>query len=117
MLKRQATGPKTARKKKKGNATFSTTSLDDDADTEDVRIWNVSASKNTGRVNATRTTLKHLYQPPNEIPSVDEGSWVDETAADVSDAGILADSESPPGLSTKNVQSENARGFSRKMIV
>ena len=99
MLKRQASAPKTARKKKKGNATFSTVSLDDDDDddvvTEDVRVWNVSTSKNTGRVNATRATLKHTRQAPKEILSMGEGSGVEEMIADV-DAGILADSESPP---------------------
>lgn len=101
MSKRQATGLKTARKKKKGNATFSFTSPDDDEPvTEDVRVWNVSSSKNTGRTNATRTTLKNLRQAPTEIPPICDESGVDEMTVDI-DAGILADSESPPGKRSK----------------
>lgn len=95
MLKRQAAAPKTARKKKKGNATILTTSIDDrNVAAENVRAWDVSLSKNTGRVNASRRTLKHLHQAPTEIPSTGEGSGADGMATDT-DTGNLADSESP----------------------
>jgi len=96
MLKRQASGPTKVRKRKKGNATYSMGSLDPSEDermvVEDVRMWDISTSKTTGRVTANRRTLKHYSQggsvgrEPREI----------EEVANMEDTGILADSESPP---------------------
>ena len=103
MLKRQANAPKTARKKKKGNATYSTISLDPSSDdekmvTEDIRVWDISASNKTGRVAASRTTLKHCYQVSPSLPDVSsagERPGVAEGVTDVDEAGVFADSESP----------------------
>jgi hypothetical protein len=100
MLKRQSSGPKTARKKKKGNATYGFTSLDpvEDKETtvEDIRVWNISTSEKTGRVKASRRNLKRHRQPSPEERSASKKAEGVEEAADVEESGILADSESAP---------------------
>lgn len=101
MLKRQANGPKAARKKKKGNATYSLDSLDppseDEMPTEEVRVWNISTSETTGRVMASRRTLKHpcqaLPSPPEELSMGEKSGGVEEPV-DVEDPGADADCES-----------------------
>lgn len=102
MLKRQASGPKPARKKKKGNATYTSSSLDpspeDKLVAENIRVWNLSTSETTGRVKGTRKTHKHYYQAspgPSVGPSTSEKPD-DEGTAGLEDPGFLADSESPP---------------------
>lgn len=99
MLKRQAGGPKTARKKKKGNATYSATGFDptdDEMAVEDIRVWDISTSETTGRMTANRRTLKHYHQTPSNLP---EGPSTSERPggireAVVEDTGTLADTES-----------------------
>ena len=101
MLKRRTDAPKAARKKKKGNTTYTLDSLDpiseDEMATEGVRVWNISTSETTGRVMANRKTLKHHHQvlPSSpEEPSTSEKLGRVEGDGDVEDVGVLADSES-----------------------
>ena len=103
MLKRQASGLKPARKKKKGNATYTVTSLDpapkDKMAVENVRVWNMSISEATGRIGGTRKTRKHYRQVspgPSGEPSTSERPGGAEGTADLEDPGVFADSESPP---------------------
>lgn len=108
MLKRPANDPKRARKKKKGNASYTSSSLDPTPEekmvVEDVRIWNTSISEKTGRIRGTRKTHHHFHQPspsPPEGLSMGEGSgWVEDTAG-AEDSGHLADSELPPVTTDK----------------
>ena len=101
MLKRQATGPKTARKKKKGNATYSVSSFDpppkDKKAVEEIRVWNISTLEKTGRITGSRRNLKHYRQispsPPEGLSTSEKPGEI-EGNADV-DTGVLADSESP----------------------
>ena len=102
MLKRRASGPKTSRKKKKGNATYVLGSLDssDDDDkvaVEDVRVWDISTSEKTGRMTASRKILKHYSQVllPEE-PSTSKELGTAEEVASAEDPGNFADSEFPP---------------------
>ena len=102
MLKRQASAPnKNARKKKKGNATYTMASLDPTDDdgrvVEDIRVWDISTSETTGRVRASRRTHKHYSQASSSLPGgsstnkkLGEG---DEEVASVEDTGNHADSE------------------------
>jgi len=106
MLKRRAGAPKTARKKKKGNATYVTTALDPSDDekvaVEDVRVWNISTSERTGRMMASRRTFKHYSQvSPPEEPSTSKEPGRAEEVAGAEDPGILADSESSPETAGK----------------
>jgi hypothetical protein len=101
MLKRRANAPKTARKRKKGNATYATTSLDPTDDdkmvVEDVRVWDISASEKTGRVTGSRRTLKHYHQASASLPeepSMSGGPGGAEEIANTEESGIFADTES-----------------------
>jgi len=101
MSKRQATDSKAARKKKRGKTTCKISSLDPSDDekvaTEDVRVWNVSTSGNTGRITAKRKVIKHYSKAlPPEAPSTSQKQAEVNEVAHVEDAGILADSETPP---------------------
>ena len=102
MLKRQASGSKATRKKRKGNATYSTSTLDsienDKEAVENVRVWDISTSGNTGRMTASRKTLKHYYQVPLEALTTGVSPAGVEVVADVEDDGALADSEWPSGV-------------------
>ena len=118
MLKRRTDGPKTARKKKKGNATYALSSLDpiseDEAATEDVRVWDISTSEKTGRVMASRKTLKHYRQvlpSPPEEPSTSEKLGGVEGGADVEDAGVLADSEDSKIVKIRRPKRKRVRTF------
>ena len=100
-MKRQATDSKTVRKKKRGRTTCKISSLDPSDDkkvaTEDVRVWNISTSENTGRITARRKVLKHYSTvPPPEQPSMSQKQVEVNEVAYVEDTGILADSETPP---------------------
>ena len=106
MLKRRASAPKTGRKKKKGNATYTLTSLDSSDDekavVEDVRVWDISTSERTGRMTASRKTLKHYSQvSPSEEPSASKEPRSVHGVASAEDPGSLADSESPPEMAGK----------------
>lgn len=96
MLKRQASGTKPVRKRKKGNATYVASSLDPivkgEKVLENVRVWRISSADGTGRVRASRKTVKHFSQVLPELPSTSK--W-DEGVADAEETGVLADSESP----------------------
>ena len=106
MLKRRASGPKAVRKKKKGNATYTISSFgpsdDEGKVAEDIRVWDISASEKTGRMNASRTTLKHYSKapPPEELSTNQKPGGV-EGVASAEDTGSLADSEIPPKTSGK----------------
>jgi len=107
MLKRRTSGPKTVRKKKKGNTTYAFTSLDPPNKkpvVEDIRVWNISTSETTGRITANRRTLKHYHQAPPSLPeepSTSKEPGGVEEAADVEEPGNLADSESPSKIVRK----------------
>ena len=109
MSKRQASDPKAARKKKKSNKSYKIFGLDPSDDekavAEDVRVWDISTSKNTGRMTARRRTLKHYSEvlPPGE-PSTSQKQVEIREVAYVEDAGILADSETPPKTTDKQQQ-------------
>ena len=108
MLKRQASGPKTACKKKKGNMTYSVSSFDttpkDKRAVEDIRVWNISTSEKTGRITGSRRNLKHYRQvspgPPEGPSTSGKPGGFEETAGE-EDTGILADSESPSEVLNK----------------
>ena len=60
---------------------------------EDIRVWDISTSKATGRVTAKRRTLQNQSQVPVE-PSTSKGPEKGEEVAQVDDTGNLADTES-----------------------
>ena len=102
MLKRRASGTKTARKRKKGNATYMASSLDPIGDDkkvlENVRVWNISSADGMGRVLVSRKTIKHYSKlSPSEVPSTSKSPGGVEGVADAEETGVLADSESPSG--------------------
>ena len=102
MVKRQASGPKPGRKKRRGNATYESSSLDvtleDKTSVENIRTWNLSTLETTGRVRGTRRTHKHYNQ---DTPEMNEGSGGAEETPNLEDAGNLADSEAPPEVVDK----------------
>ena len=117
MLKRRVAAPKTVRKRKKGNTTFTSGSLDppieDEMVVEHVRVWDVSTSENTGRISANRRTVKHYRhvsptRPEESLtktnPEGDEGNNVEE-------AGILGDSESPLGITNKRLKRKSVKAL------
>ena len=108
MLKRQASGLKTTRKKKKGNATYSVSSFDpapkDKMAVENVRVWNISTSEKMGRITGSRRNLKHYRQvspSPPDGPSTSGKPGEFEGTADVEDTRHLADSELLPEVPNK----------------
>jgi len=108
MLKRPANDPKRVRKKKKGNASYTSSSMDPTPEekvaVEDVRVWNMSISEKTGRIRGTRKTHKHFHQPPPSPPGgppTGEGSGGAEDTRETEDTGHLADSELPPATTKK----------------
>ena len=115
MLKRQSSVPKTARKKKKGNATYGFSSLDTVKDekvpVEAIRVWSISTSERTGRVNASRRTLKHHHQLPQNLPQEPSESKKLEVEAtgDVEESGALADSESPATVNKQGPKRKRVR--------
>jgi hypothetical protein len=101
MLKRQGSGSKAVRKKRKGNATFESYNFNPNNKTvENVRVWDISSSEKTGRIKASRRTLKHYSQlPPSEESSTSKNPGrtevnVTEVNA-LKETGVLADAESP----------------------
>ena len=108
MLKCQASGPKTTRKKKKGNMTYSVSSFNttpkDKRAVEDICVWNISTSEKTGRITGSRRNLKHYRQvspgPPEGPSTSGKPGGFEETASE-EDTGILADSESPSKVLNK----------------
>lgn len=101
-----------ARKKKRGGTTYGVSSFDPPDDkmiVEDIRVWDVSTSKKTGRVSASRRTVEHhhtLGQPGG--PSMSRGDEEDEHAG-VQDTGTLADSEAPPETVRKGQKRRRAK--------
>jgi hypothetical protein len=109
MSKRQTSNPGTVRKKRKGNTTWKTSSLDPSDDekmtAEDVRVWDISTSENTGHMTARRKNLKHYSKAlPPEGPSTRRKQGEVGEVACVEDAGILADSETVPQTTYKQRQ-------------
>ena len=112
MLKRRADGPKTGRKKKKGNATYASTSLDPTDDekqvVEDIRVWNISTSEKTGRLTASRRTLKHYHEAQ---PSLSEEPSTSKKlgGVDAEDTGALADTQSPKTVGKRRWKRKRVR--------
>lgn len=108
MLKRQTAAHKTVRKRKKGNTTYSIGSLDPPVDNktivEEIRAWDVSTSQRTGRVSASRRTIKHYHQvSPSELEnSLTSKQPEEHEDANIEEVGILTDPESPPEISSKH---------------
>ena len=73
---------------------------DEKAVVEDIRVWEVSASNKTGRVTASRTTLKHHQRASPTLPKVTPVTKRPEVT-DIDDVGALTDSESPPKMVKK----------------
>ena len=101
MLKRQTAPPKGPRKRKRGSTSYTIGSLDSPEDkgttVENIRIWDISTSERTGRVSASRRSIKHYQEAPSELeepPSSKENEEVG--GASIEEAGNLADSESFP---------------------
>ena len=95
MLKRPKGATKFPRKRKKGNTTCEFSSLDGTDDKkimEDIRVWDISTSKATGRVTAKRRILQNHSQVPGEPPT-SKGPEKGEEIAHVEDTGNLADTE------------------------
>jgi hypothetical protein len=109
----RAAAPKT-RKRKKGNTTYAIGSLDPPGDNkvavEDIRIWDVSTSERTGRVSARKRTVQHHRQvSPSQLQEVSTSSGapgIESTTVD--EAGIFADSESPPEVASKRPRKKRA---------
>jgi hypothetical protein len=109
MSKRQTSNPGTVRKKRKGNTMWKTSSLnpsdDEKMTAEDVRVWDISTSENTGHMTARRKNLKHYSKAlPPEGPSTRWKQGEVGEVACVEDAGILADSETVPHTTYKQRQ-------------
>ena len=107
MLKRRADVHKTVRKRKKGNTSYKTSTLDPSDDekvvVEDVRVWHVSTSEKTGRMTAKKRTLKHYSSKvlSPEQPSMSQKQGDVEEVPGVEDAGILTDSKAYPDTTIK----------------
>lgn len=75
MSKRAATGSRPPRKRKKGGANHESINFDSvvalKRQTEEVRVWNVSASGSSGRLSAKRKNRQHAHESPPE-PSCQE---------------------------------------------
>lgn len=100
MLKRPKGVAKASRKRRKGNTTYQTSTLDpiddDKSVVEDIRVWDVSTSEKTGRVTAKRRTLKHHSQVSSNLHNellTNEKPGGDAEATSVEETGILADTE------------------------
>lgn len=103
MLKRQAAAPKRVRKKRRGGTSFTISSLDPTNDdkmlAEDIRVWEVSTSQRTGRVSASRRTIKHYHEAVNQPdqPSASKESG-EHGESNADEAGILTDAENSPEM-------------------
>ena len=100
MAKRPATTQKATRKRRKGGTTYSARKLnlprDDKMVEESVRILDVSTSERTGRVLASRRTVKHHHQGlsgPKEPAASKQPEVVEEVNAE--EAGTLIDPDVP----------------------
>ena len=100
MLKRPATTQKATRKRRKGGTTYPVTKFDLPQDNkaveESVRVWDVSTSGRTGRVSASKRTIKHHHQALNELkelPMSKQAEMGEEV--DAEEAGTLVDPDAP----------------------
>lgn len=104
MPKRNGTGSSRSRKKMKG-AAYASVDLDlsDEHcdDVEVVRVWDVSTSKTSGRVSATRKTHQHVN---NDGPRPTH----EEPTPTVEDVDVPADTE-PAKPATKHKREKVAR--------
>lgn len=99
MSKRHGTGTSRPRKKKKG-LSYGSVDLDLDepsGEVEIIRVWDVAASKTTGRVSATRRSHRHVNE--GVVKPI-----LEEPIPATEDIGIAPDperSEPPPKPATK----------------
>lgn len=70
MAKRNATGSRTSRKRRKGGASYAAIDLDapdgGSQQIENIHVWNISMSETNRRLSATRRNHKHLSETPLE---------------------------------------------------
>ena len=100
MLKRRTAAPRVARKRRRGKTTYAVGTLDPPDDktvVEDIRVWDVSTSERTGRVSASRRTVKHCHEAPGQLEQRST-SKENEGGKDfnVEGAGATADSTPSP---------------------
>ncbi|KAF9784124.1 hypothetical protein BJ322DRAFT_1109983 [Thelephora terrestris] len=118
MHKRRAEDPKEARKRKKGT-TYSIATLDPPNSSkrpvENIRVWDVSTSEQTGRVSATRRIVMHQHKGAPDQPEEQTTGKGDEGGgeAHVEEAGTLADSESSPEMEKPPQRRQRAKKASK----
>jgi hypothetical protein len=118
MHKRRAEDPKEARKRKKGT-TYSIATLDppngSKRPVENIRVWDVSTSEQTGRVLATRRIVMHQHKGAPDQPEEQTTGKGDEGGgeAHVEEAGTLADSESSPEMEKPPQRRQRAKKASK----
>lgn len=82
MSKRNATGSRSSRKRRKGGTSYATVDLDSLGDSspkvENIRVWKVAVSETTGRVSATRRNYRHFHKGPSELSHEDQPSVVED---------------------------------------
>ena len=71
MSKRNATGSRLARKRRKAGVSYDTIDLDAvnarPNKVEDIRVWNMTTSEKTGHVSGTRRNYQHTYENSPEF--------------------------------------------------
>ena len=108
MSKRHAAGSSRSRKKSKRSG-YALVDLDPPdehpEEVEFIRVWDVTTSKTTGRISATRTTHLHVNEGVSKPTK--------EPAPNVEDVGVFADHEpnrqSPTKPATKRRRAKTAR--------
>ena len=98
MSKRNATGSRPSRKRRKGGVSFGETTLDPPDDNppsiETIRVWTLGRSEATGRLSGTRKNHEHLHEGPSETFREEESSANDWE--DVFDPASQEPIEQPP---------------------
>ena len=97
-LKRHATGASRSRKKRRGGSSYASIDLDSPdkhaGEVEVIRVWDVTRSVTTGRVSATCTAHRHIYEGPSK-------PLCEEPASVVKDVDISPDPEPSGQAPTK----------------
>lgn len=113
MSKRNTRDYHLSRKRRKNGASYGV--IDPEADgteeVEEVRVWKLSVSDNTGRVSATRKNRQHVYDPPLE-PSSKEPLAMEE-ASNPPDSVL---SEAPPTTSSQAKKPKRSRAAENNSV-
>ena len=85
MSKRNATGSRLSRKRRKGGASYKEIDLDSLGDrapqAEVIRVWKTSRSETTGRVSGTRKNHKLFYEGPSKPSRKEQPSAMEDISA------------------------------------